>query len=56
MQQEEQLYWTVGKLILGVLAVAFFLAATIHAQGQAVGPNRVAGYCQHLHEVIQKSQ
>jgi hypothetical protein len=53
MQQEEQLSWTVGKLILGVLAVAFFLMATIHAQGQVGEPNRAASHGYHFEKVIQ---
>lgn len=35
MRREEQLYWNLSKFVLGVLAIALFLAATAQAQGLA---------------------
>jgi hypothetical protein len=35
MRREEQLYWNLSKFVLGLLAVALFLAATARAQGSA---------------------
>jgi hypothetical protein len=54
MYKEAQIYWTIGKLILGALAVAFFLAATIRAQSQSGGPSPADGCGSYWEKVINR--